>query len=274
MEKVEAGSIQLDNQAIQLKVFMPSGRMQVLDKVSGVLWAMRSGSYSGSIRIELEEGEREYSFGRSGAHGLLFTSNYYMLRNSEEEDFHDVSLTGALDGDSNALVTIRYLLSTTFPVLNCFCYAAGPFLERVKKIVFPFGWNIPHREGNRILLPKNLEELRSGESRHSFSNLWEPAQGEKHLVAGAPFFVMIRKGQGEKVCGCIGYMQHPLSLLEIDQDEAGRYASPSSSRLDETGKSEAKPYRFRCQFIPTDDPEAITWLYREQLLTGEKRMVL
>jgi len=274
MEKVEAGSIQLDNQAIQLKVFMPSGRMQVLDKVSGVLWAMRSGSYSGSILIESDEGDREYFFGHSGARGLLFTSNYYMLRNSEEEDFHDVSLTGSLDGDPNALVTIRYLLSTTFPVLNCFCYAAEPILGRVKKIAFPFGWNLPRREGNRILLPKNLEELKDGESPPSFSNLWEPTPNEKHLAAGAPFFVMIRKGQGEKACGCIGYMQHPLSLLEIAHDNSGRYASPSSSLLDETGKSEAKPYRFRCQFVPTDDLEAIIWLYREQLLTGEKRMLL
>ncbi len=268
------GTIQLDNQAILLTVFMPSGRIQVLDKVSAVLWAMHPGKYSGSIQTVTEQGTHNYQIGQSGKNGIFFNENFYMTRNTETDDFHDITLKGTMGNDPDTHVTIRYLLSTTFPVLNCFCYVAGPKLSDISKLSFPMGLNIPHREGNQILLPETLQELKVDAINEQPDELWEPEKDKDHFVAGAPFFVMIRRGQGTKAAGCIGYMQHPLSTLEITNGSQGRVATPVSTEPDKTGISVDQPYHFRYQFIPSDDPKAISWLYREQLMHNMDRIVL
>jgi hypothetical protein len=261
----EPGSIQLDNQSIAVKILMPSGRMQITDKVSGVVWSTQAGGGCGTATAQNETGDYEIKFGLSGQKGVLFKTNYYMLRSLGAEDFHDVGLTGARSGDSSTAWTIRYLLSTTFPVLNCFCYVSGAAAEKVKKFQFPRGLHLPNGDGNHLYLPRNLVEFRNPDRVDLQNELWEPPNGEDHRVIGTPFFVMTRKGRGAIHSGCIGYLQHPYSFLEIRRAASGQFVTPASARLDETGKSEERPYHFRYQFVPTDELEALSWLCREQL---------
>lgn len=271
--KPEQGAIQLDNQGIQVRIMTPSGRFQVTDKVTGVVWNMKPGRSSGTI-VSLRDGkEIVYTLGGSGKRGVLFTRNYYMTRSTSTDDYHDVSLTGALGDDPSVQITIRYLISSTFPVVNCYCYASGEHMEQIYKIQFPLGLRLADGDRNAIWLPREIDKLQLDDVRGN-ETVWQPSSDREHRVAGAPFFILTQAGIHDKTCGCIGYLQHPLSLLEIQKGEKERFVHPSSSRLDITGKSEKKPYHFRCQFVPSDDLEALCWLYKEYLLDRESDFLL
>lgn len=263
-EQVEEGSIHLDNQGIQVTVLCPSGRIRVLDKVSGIEWVMKSGRNSGNLYTKENGQDKTYTFGLSGENGILFKTNFYMLRNTEEEDYHDVSLTGSLGNQPGTLLTIRYLLSNTFPVLYCFCYVYGNVTQHLAKVQFPLGFQMDESKNSEILLPKDTQSLQKESIADAPDELWQPSGENEHLVIGAPMFVMTKR-ERDRASSCIGYLQHPLSTLEIRQADTGRYVTPSSSRLEVTGITEELPYRVRYQFIPSDDLEAIAWLYHEHL---------
>ncbi len=269
----EKGSIQLDNQCIQVKILMPSGRFQVKDKVSGISWTMQPGRKSGSTLVKQPSGEREYIFGAKGKNGIQFKTNYYLKRLSGEDDFHDVSLSGIMGNDPNNTMTLRYLISTTFPVLNCFCFFKGDKMERIKKIRFPLGFQIPDSSLSHIYIPQDPEKYTQANTETLQNELWEPPKQEEHRVVGTPFFIATQKKDEEKSSGVIGFLQHPLSLLEIHRGMTGRFVTPSSARLDETGKSEDYPYHIRYQFVPTDDLEAITWLCWEHLTSTSDELI-
>ncbi|MBN2330136.1 MAG: hypothetical protein JXR73_23555 [Candidatus Omnitrophica bacterium] len=270
-QNIEEGAIQLDNQGIQVRILAPGGRFQVTDKVSGAVWSMRAGNSSGAVSLQEADQEIEYKFGSK--QGVLFTENYYMTRSTDTEDFHDVSLTGSLCDDQETKITIRYLLSTTFPVLNCYCYASGKRCDQVQKIQFPLGFRLADGEGNNIWLPRDVKQLQSDGSDQSVA-LFQPPPEENHRAAGAPFFILTRRDSERQACGCIGYLQHPLSLLDVIREKNNRYATPLSTKLDVTGKIERNPYYFRYQFVPSDDPDALSWLYREYLLQQESSFQL
>ncbi len=263
--KPEQGAIQLDNQCIQLRILMPSGRFHVTDKVSGAVWSMKAGNSSGMLTVLSEGGETLYKMGGHPKTGISFSKNFYMVRSTATEDYHDVSLSGTLGEDKNTLVTIRYLLSTTFPVLNCFCYVSGMQAEQVQKIQFPLGLRSIEDENHRVLLPQEIKPI-SSEIDSEVDPLWEPPTDREHRIVGSPFFILTQRLTPEKSGGCIGFLQHPLSMLEIHQGKQERFVHPLSSRLDVTGKSEKKPYSFRYQFVPSDDLEALSWLYKEYLM--------
>ena len=263
--QTKTGLIQLDNQSIQLQIRMPSGRFQIMDKVSGMTWSMQSGQKSGTVILESNGDSNEFRFGYKGKRGVQFKTNYYMPRSSSEEDFHDVSLTGVMGDDKETSITIRYLLSTTFPILKCFCFIEGSNAGSIKKIAFPDGLSAPDKEGAHILLPKDIKSFYAPNTQHLSKLFWEPDPKENHRVVGTPFFVITRKGSNGKACSCIGFLSHPHCSLEIQRNKTGRIVTPVSTHLDETGKSEDHPYQFRCQFFPTLDLEAIAWLCRERL---------
>lgn len=268
-KKNESGAILLDNQSIQMRILMPSGRFQVTDKVAGVVWTMKTGRGSGLVTLQSEDKERDYKMGVSGSKGILFTRNYYMTRSAAADDFHDVSLAGVLGDDPETTVTVRYLLSSSFPILNCYCYVSGKQEERVSQIQFPLGWRLSGKEGNNFWLPRDIQTLQSPGSPNK-PDLWSPSPDEDHRVVGAPFFALTQAGTHNRTGGCIGCLQHPLCRLEIVRSGGGRCAQPSSSRLDVTGKSEKNPYYFRYQFVPSGDLEALSWLYRDYLSEPEQ----
>ncbi len=291
--QIKEGSIELDNQSIVVRILMPSGRVHVTDKVTGYIWSMHPGNKSGEAVLNQgdeprenktvgavlepplhpvlnqEEGPKEYKFGISGKRGIQFTKNYYMMRSTGEEDFHDVSLTGNLGDDPSTNISIRFLISTTFPVLNCFCYTEGPRSGEVDKISFPLGWHLPDSFENHIYLPHTLEDFLKMEFDNMQERLWEPSPQEEHRIVGSPFFIATKgnPSDSEKSCGVIGYHHHPLYMLEIRRGRKGRFATSTSARLDETGKSETNPFHIRYQFVPTANLKAISWLCWEQLMT-------
>ncbi|MGC9328274.1 MAG: hypothetical protein ACP5I1_11615, partial [Candidatus Hinthialibacter sp.] len=175
--------------------------------------------------------------------------------------------------DPDTQITIRYLLSTTFPVLNCYCYASGTRREQVQKIQFPMGFRLADGEANNIWLPQDLNQLQSDDCNQPVP-LFQPSPEQNHRAAGAPFFILTRRDSEKKACGCIGYLQHPLSWVDIHREKNNRYATPLSENLDVTGKIERNPYYFRYQFVPSDDPAALSWLYREYLLQQESSFQL
>ncbi len=269
----EEGSIQLDNQCIQVRILMPSGRFQVTDKVSGVVWNMKTGHSSGQVVFRSNDTDAEYRFGIKGKRGILFHSNYYMLRSTDTEDFHDVSLEGDLGDDKETKITIRYLLSTTFPILNCYCYVSGKQEDQLYSIKFPLGLRLADNENNHIWLPKSIADIKK-DNINIDEELHQPPKNDNHRVVGAPFFILTKRKANYKSCGCIGFVQHPLSIFDIFNEKNERFVHPSSSRLDKTGKTIAKPYYFRYQFVPSDDPHALSWLYREYLLEQENQISL
>ncbi len=268
-KKPEPGAIQLDNQSIQVRILMPSGRFQVTDKVAGVVWTMKTGRGCGFVTLQSEGKERDYKMGVSGSKGILFTQNFYMTRSAASDDFHDVSLSGVLGDDPETTVTVRYLLSSSFPILHCFCYISGKQEERISRIQFPLGWRLSAKKGNGIWLPRGIQWVESPDSRDE-PDLWSPSLDEDHRVVGAPYFAITQEGMYNRMGGCIGCLQHPLCRLEIAGSGGGRCAQPSSSRLDVTGKSEKNPYYFRYQFVPSSDLEALSWLYRDYLSEPEQ----
>ena len=269
----EQGSIQLDNQCIQVRIQMPSGRFQVTDKVSGVVWIMKPGHSSGQVVFHSGDAEAEYRFGIKGKRGILFHSNYYMLRSGDIEDFHDVSLEGHLGDDTETKITIRYLLSTTFPILNCYCYVSGKQADQLYSIKFPLGLRLPDTEKNNIWLPQSIADIKK-DNPDIDKELHQPTKNENHHVIGAPFFILTKLRTENKACGCIGFLQHPLSILEILSQKNDRFVHPSSSKLDKTGKTIENPYYFRYQFVPSDDAHALSWLYKEYLLEKESPISL
>ncbi len=269
----EKGSIQLDNQCIQVRIQMPSGRFHVTDRVSRVVWSMKAGNSSGQVVFRSGDTETEYRFGIKGKRGILFHKNYYMLRSADLEDFHDISLEGNLGDDKETKITIRYILSTTFPILNCYCYVSGRQEDKIHSIKFPLGLRLSDNENNNIWLPQSIADLKK-DNPDIDKELHHPTKNENHRVAGAPFFILTKRKSENKACGCIGFLQHPLSLLEIFSQKNERFVHPSSSRLDKTGKTIENPYYFRYQFVPSDDPHALSWLYKEYLLEQEHQISL
>lgn len=271
-KKPEQSEIRLDNQSIQVRILIPSGRFHVIDKVAGMTWSMKTGHHSGSVILKTDEKAIEYSLGATGRKGVAFSQNYYMVRSTPTDDYHDVSLSGTPKDDPSIVVTVRYLLSYTFPILNCYCYVSGEREERVHSIQFPLGFNLADSEENKVWLPHHLpvepDESDGGDP------LWLPPADREHRVIGSPFFILTQKNAQNKACACIGYVQHPLSRLDIRKGNKSRYVLPSSSQLDITGKSEKNPYSFRCQFVPSDDPEALSWLYKEYLMEPESSLPL
>ncbi len=268
----EKGTIQIDNQAIQVSFRLPSGRFQVLDKVSGVCWSMFPGAECGTIQVEENSELQEYKLGVKGKKGVLLTSNYYITRNTEIDDFYEVHLSGTLGDNPDTTITLRYLLSKTFPVLNCFCFIEGKRFDYIKRISFPRGFHIPHQENSHILIPRDIKHL-TEEHLSAEQHLWEPSPLQSHRVAGTPFFIILRQKENNQASTCIGYTQHPRVFIDIAKEPKGWFITPSSNQLEETGKSEKKPYHIRYQFAPTSDKQAIEWLYQEQLLAEDYSFV-
>jgi hypothetical protein len=272
-KKSESGAIQLDNQCIQLKISMPSGRLQVFDKVSGITWYMKSAKGSGFITSKEGEKEFDHEMGGTRKRDIQFDENFYMVRSTTYEDFHDVTLSGVLGHDVDTKIHVRFLLSTTFPILNCYCYCTGENLSRIQKIQYPLGWKIPDNESGEIWLPQDLQGIENSESE-STKQLFQPDDKENHRIVGSPFFIVTRKKSFDKVAGCIGFVQHPLNTIEIERNHEERYTHPYSSRLDVTGLEKDTPYFFRYQFVPSDDIEALSWLYQEYLMDEDKHFQL
>jgi len=272
-KKAEQSEILLDNQSIQLRILIPSGRFQVTDKVAGITWSMKIGHHSGSIVLKQDEKEIEYSLGTTGKNGIPFSQNYYRVRSTSTDDYHDVSLSGTPKDNPSILITVRYLLSYSFPVLNCYCYASGDRAEQLHSIQFPLGFSLANSETNRIWLPQSVQDEESN-TRSENDRIWLPPADREHRVVGAPFFILTQKNTQSKTGSCIGYVQHPLSRLDIRKGNGIRYVLHASSHLDVTGKEEKNPYYFRCQFVPSDDLEALSWLYKEYLTQPELSLQL
>ena len=263
-DKPESGAIQLDNQSIQVKILMPSGRFHVTDKVSGLQWSLAAGSGCGTLWFEENQAKTKYSLGHKGSQGVLFTTNYYSIRYDADDDFNEASLTGVLGDDPETTVTIRYLLSSTYPILDCFCHVDGKKADYVSKIVFPLGFQLPLSPQNHIFLPTALTVLKPLEQCGPQLPLWDPVEKENHQVAGSPFFILSKR-DNKKSSSCMGFMQDPLSLMEIQHTPPNRFLSSMTPKAQETGCSEDFPYKLRYQFFPSDDLRAVYWLCYEYL---------
>jgi hypothetical protein len=266
-DKAETGSIILDNQSVKVKVQMPSGRIQVTDDVAALTWTMKTGNACGYLWFEEQGKEKKYSLGHKGKRGVLFKTNYYTVRSDRVEDYHDVSLSGPLGDDPDTTVHIQYLLSTTYPVLDCRLWVTGAKQAALRRIEFPLGFNLPFTRNNHIYLPLELKLLKSPEHYSGQLPLWDPVEKENHQVAGSPFFILSQKKSEEQSIGAIGFLPHPLCQMQIRFTSLGRALTPVAPMPDEIGCTEQTPYRIRYQFFPSDDLQAIYWLCYEYLFT-------
>lgn len=266
-DKPVEGEIFLDNQRLQAAIETPSGRFTILDKISGLLWAMPAVPGVGSITLERDGETAVLALGVKGERGVLFKTNYYMVRSTEREDYHDISLSGSAPAWPNLTITIRYLMSNSFPVLTCFCYADGEGVEAMRGIDFPYGLIAPDDESRGIFLPRDLKSIQSMDETGGEA-FWEPEARDDHVVAGSPFYVSVRQRQDAQSC-VIGLLQHPLSMARITREAAGRCVTPFSARLDETGKTEIQPYQVSLQVEPVAGLDAIAWLCKEQMLSPD-----
>ncbi len=257
-EKIEEGKIVLDNQALEVTVFMPSGTLQVLDHVSGLWWEMANDDSCGCLILTRNGQQKTYSLGQSGRDGVAFKANYYMKRNTEEDDFHDVSLNGSLGDHPNTQVTLRYVLSNTYPTLHCFAYLQGPDTESATTLKFPYGFRIADSDSNKVFLPKDLKSFQEERPETAYDALWLPAKGEEHKVAGSPFFALSQENQNNGAC-CIGILSHPMYTIEISRNKNSRCVTPVSEHLNETGRSLEAPYFVRYRFLPSIRQEALVW---------------
>jgi hypothetical protein len=272
-QPIEQEIVQLDNQHLLVDIVVPSGRINILEKVSGIEWKMTPSRASGSVFLHENNVEEELSLGMAGELGISFKTNFYLKRNTEEDDYHDISLTGSLGKYANTIFTVHYLISNSFPVLYCFCYANGPHEDKITKVNFPLGFQLMDDPRNNLYLPEDVKTLQNDTLPSENERMWQPERSQEHRVIGTPYFVMTQR-HNEKASACMGFLQHPLSMLEIHRSGTGRYVTPSSSRLDVTGLSEEMPYQFRYQFFPTDDMEAINWLSQEYLHSEQPRFYL
>ncbi|MDP8243829.1 MAG: hypothetical protein P9L94_07090 [Candidatus Hinthialibacter antarcticus] len=266
------GEIVLDNQCLQVVIKTPSGCLTIVDKVTGVIWAMDSALGSGAVAVNRDGGEQLYQLGVKGDAGILFEQNFYMVRSTETDDFHDVSLSGAANDGSGLKITIRYLFSSTFPILNCFCYADGEGVEKVSRIEFPIGPTPVTAGTDRIFAPQDLKTIRDQEPSQDV--LFEVDPGQEHRIVGAPFYAVVRNDGVHPTSGLLFFLQHPLSRVDIRDTNGSRIATPSSAHLETTGKTEIEPYCVRMQIEPIGDLNALAWLGREQMLKEERQLHL
>jgi hypothetical protein len=234
---------------------------------------MAPNRYSGSLQLKEEGSEEEIFLGLSGDAGVHFKTNFYLKRNTEDDDYHDISLAGTLSTHRNTLITVHYLISNSFPVIYCFCHAGGPYSNAISKVRFPLGFHLMDDARNHLYLPQDLDALQKPDAPMGKEQMWQPARNEEHLVVGTPYFVLTQKHQ-DKAGACIGFLQHPFSMLEIRRSGTGRFVTPGSAKLEVTGITEEMPYMFRYQFFPTDDLEVINWLSREYLNSQPPRFFL
>ena len=263
-ESAQGEAIFLDNQRLKVAIFVSSGLIQVFDPVAGVEWNMDSQGCAGRIVVQAGDQAEVFHLGKKGEDGVLFQNYSYLLRSLGEDDYHDVCLSGSFGSDRANILTIRYLLSNTFPVLNCFCYIRGEVLPAVKEIHFPHGFLLPHTSRNHVYLPAKLNAFQDEESTGWADCFSEPDPKGEHVVAGAPFYVLTRAIRERGAC-CLGFLQSPFSTFCIQRQGRRRIVTPESSHLEQTGKTVEHPYHFRYQFEPMDDPSAILWFCREYL---------
>jgi len=256
--KIEEGKIILDNQALEVTVFMPSGCLQILDKVSGLWWEMPDDKTCGTLSLTREGQEKTYWLGGSGSLGVAFKANYYMKRNTEEDDFHEVSLNGSLGDQPNTQVTLRYLLSNSYPALHCFAYLEGPEKENATTFKFPSGFRISDAESHKVFWPKDLKTFQTENPETAYDALWLPPKDEEHKVAGSPLFVLTQN-LAEQGASCIGFLSHPLCTIEITRHEKSRCVTPVSEQLEQTGRTLEFPYHVQYRFLPTTNHEALVW---------------
>lgn len=266
------GEIVIDNQCLQIIIKAPSGCISIADKVTGVIWAMEQNFGCGAVVVDCDGKEKTYQLGIKGEAGVLFDQNYYMVRSTEADDFHDVSLSGAAGDGSGLKITVRYLISSTFPTLNCFCYADGEGVEYVSRIEFPFGPLPANLTSDRIFAPQDLKTIR--DEKASEETLFEVDPRQEHRIVGAPFYAIVRNDGQHPSSGMLFFLQHPLSRVDIRDTNGGRIATPASSHLETTGKTEIEPYCVRMQVEPTGDLHALAWLGREQMLAEESQLHL
>ena len=266
------GEIVLDNQCLQVIIKTPSGCCSIVDKVTGVLWAMDPALGCGAVAVKQDDGERVYQLGVKGDAGVLFEQNFYMVRSTETDDFHDVSLSGAASDGSGLKITIRFLFSSTFPIINCFCYADGEGVERVIRIEFPIGPTAVSRGADRIFAPQDLKSIRDQDASEDV--LFEVSPDQEHRMVGAPFYAIVRNDGVHAPSGMLYFLQHPLSRVDIRDTNGGRIATPSSAHLEATGNTELQPYLVRMQIEPIGDLKALAWLGREQMLAEEQQFHL
>lgn len=266
------GEIVIDNQCLQIIITAPSGYISIADKVTGVIWAMDQDLGCGAIAVNRNGSEQVYLLGVKGEAGVLFDQNYYMVRSTETDDFHDVSLSGTTGDGSGLKITVRYLISSTFPTLNCFCYADGEGVENVSRIEFPFGPLPDSTTSDRIFAPQDLKTLR--DENASEQTLFEINPNQQHRIVGAPFYAIVRDDGLHPASGMLFFLQHPLSRVDIRDTNGGRIATPASSHLETTGKTEIQPYCVRIQAEPIGDLNALAWLGREQMLAEESQLLL
>lgn len=263
----QPAEVLLDNQWMEVHIELPHAQIAILDKVAQIRWQVSVPERCGEVAFLLEGRQRElvYGLGCEGKRGVLFDNNYYMVRSSEWEDYHDVSLIGGLGDDESTRVNLRLLLSETEPLLHFFCYVDGTRDEWVRRIQFPEGLVTPGGAHNRVWLPPDVKQIKDLSEEELGAKMWQPPLDQDHSIAGAPFFLATQREE-ERASTCLGYLHHPLTLLHIQrQGEAGQVVTPLTNRPAETGMSEDHPFQFSLQLFPNDDLTAALWLAREFL---------
>lgn len=266
----ETSFVVLDNQAIEVTIEIPSGRFRILDKIASLEWIMKPASGCGSLYLSIEQQERSFELGRPGDAGIPFETNYYMVRSSDEDDFHDVMLNARLPG-LNTSVTLRFLLSFSEPLLDCFFYLDDESAPLLSRLDYPVAFVPDTGSSTNVMLPENVVAFAKPDGDAS---LWQPPRNQRHAVGGSPFFVVSTEDEAEKQSSVLGFLMNPYDTLLIDGDPKQPGVTPCCTPGEKSRITEEQPFHFRYQVVPVTDVSALIWLSRETLLSPQKPIVL